>query len=255
MQQQKQQSQFDLDPFTNLRQWRDAIIGLATFPALTLMVFMRQRVGFEKLSTGSLFGMAFMLYVLNAIGNFHISIPVAGTIGAQRETVSLAVFAGAFLIAGLWQRHLRWKDLLRGELWHTFTNGISYFEFLPIRLDLVYRVADPLIGLLAGLVMRHLGFGGLGLWVMWSALCLRLVEERLYEMRLREELDRHNGIVEARVQADSMTHWEGHGKEPPRARSLRETGGIPTGTDASLEAQIAKRKREAGAGGASEVQP
>ncbi len=48
-------------------------------------------------------------------------------------------------------------------------------------------------------------------------------------------------LIEAQAQSETAAHFEGHGNI--KARSLRDTGGIPTGADASLEAPIAKRKK------------
>ena len=235
---QRQASQSQRGMVASYQQWRDAITALATLPALTVMVFMRQKVGWDKLTYGSMYGMAFVLYVLNTISH---------------EGRSLMYFGQAFLVAGLWQRRERWKDLVHGEPWHTFSHGVSWFEFLPIRQDLVYRVVDPALAFLAGLVLRKLGFSSLGLWVMFSALCFQLVEQRVYEMRLRRELDAHNDLIESRVQAESVAQWDGQGDA--KAPSLRATCGIATGVDASLQAQIARRKKQAAAGAAGEVRP
>jgi hypothetical protein len=191
------QPQSDSDVFPGgFRQWREFLTALARFPALTLIVFMRMRCGFRLLSYASLFGTAFFLFLLNGIGNLHVAIPLAGRFGATHSTESLRNFALLFLVVGLWQRHLRWRDLLRGELWHTRSRRVSYFEFLPLRLDWIYRFVDPILACLGGMCICRLGFNGLGLWVMFSALCLRIVEDYAHERSLERECDIHDSLVE-----------------------------------------------------------
>ncbi len=240
------QQQSDSGVFAgDFRRWREVATGLARFPALTLIIFMRMRCGFRLLSYASLFGTAFFLFLLNGIGNLHVAIPLAGRFGATNSTESLRNFALLFLALGLWQRHLRWRELLSGVLWHTRSRGVSYFEFLPLRLDWVYRFVDPILAFLGGMCIRKLGYNGLGLWIMFSALCLRIVEDYAHEKSLERECDIHDSLVENEVMAETAAHFAGQNNADVKVRSLKDTGGIPTGADATLEAQIAKRKRDA----------
>jgi hypothetical protein len=243
MGQKPQQQPIDSGIFTSYRQWRDGITGLATLPARTVMLPLRKEMGYRQLTLGALVGTTCVLCGLNAIGNWHVSVPLLGNIGAAHQSESLRNYGLAFLGYGLWQRHRRWRDLLAGKLWHTRSRGVSYFEFLPIRQDLIYRNIDPAVSFLAGCVLRKVGFSRLGLWVIFSSVCWRLVEERVHEISLDRDLDVVDSLAESKVQAEAVAHFEGQGEV--KARSLADTGGIPTGADAGLEAQIAKRRREA----------
>lgn len=231
----------------SIREWRNIIDTFALLVALTVMVFARSKIGFRRLTPGAVFGMAGLLYALNAIGNLQLRVPLAGTIGAHHQTQSLEYFGLAFLGVGLWARRKRWHELVRGELWNTYSFGVSYFEFLPIRQDLVYRIVDPLVALLGGCVIAKLGLGGLGHWIVFASMCWALVEAHVYERQRDRDCDTVDSLVEARVHAETAAHFASHENEEIAARSLKETGGIQTGVDASLEAQIAKRKREAAA--------
>ena len=115
--------------------------------------------------------MATVIYVMGVIGNFHISIPLAGRIGAAHTSDSLKIFALVFLAVGLWQRHKRWRELLGGVAWHTLSFRVSYLEFLPIRLDRVYSIVDPACAFLVGLILRNSTFlaSGSGSWAPQSA--------------------------------------------------------------------------------------
>jgi len=226
-------------PFpVRLRQMRDAGVAFAMFPALTIMLFLRTRLGFRVLSLGALFGTAFFLYVLNGIGNFHIALPLVGRFGAARPSESLRDFALLFLALGLWERRKRWKELLEGARWHTRSRGISRLEFLPIRTEWVYRYIDPAVAFTAGLCIKKAGFSGLGLWIMFGAICLRWVEEYSRDRQLELDLDSLDTLLESDVAGATVAHFEGESK----SRSLRDTGGIPTGADAALSEAIAPRK-------------
>src|SRR5580658_2172430 len=80
---------------------------LSILPAITIMVFMRRKVGFRMLKPSWLIGMAFFLWFINGICNidFMIIHPVspAGYIFTKFPWVMLAV--------GFFQRYLRWRDL------------------------------------------------------------------------------------------------------------------------------------------------
>jgi hypothetical protein len=61
------------------------------------------------------------------------------------------------------------------------------------------------------------------------------------------ELDTIDSLLDADLQARSVEHFEKQGTEHSQPRSIRETGGIPSSTDAGLEAEIARRKKQAAA--------
>jgi hypothetical protein len=238
-------SNYAIGGFQGMDKWRDTGTGIAVFGALPLMVFMHLKTGYRWLAPGRIIGISFFLFMINAIANFHLALPFIGMIGATHETRSLGYVAWVFPAYALWQRRQRLSDLRKGVRWHSFSPGVSYFEFLPLRTDLVYRFVDPGAALLFGLVLHKLGFTVLGLWICFSAGCLFIVGNHLYEKQLNRDLDTLDTGLEAEMQAAVVEHFEGEGQGTPR--SLKETGGIPTGADAGIEAEIAKRKREAAA--------
>jgi hypothetical protein len=234
-------SQDNVSIYTRARQYQAAGAGLARFFARTNMVLGRKDVGYRLLSPAALGGTALILYSLEAIGNVHLSVPFAGRIGAAHTSDALSNLALLVLGVGAWQRRARWNDLLKGRKWHTFSYGVSRLEFLPIRRDLIYRFVDPAVGILTGLCLRKLGFSGLGLWIAFSGFCLHVAEQYRYGRQMEHDLDTLDSQVESEVTADTAAHFEGE----DNARSLGETGGIPTGADAGLEAIIARRKKSA----------
>ncbi len=234
---QQSQSRGGFMPF-GFREMRDTVTAVAFPIALTVMIFFRRKVGLEKLAIGPVVVMAFVLYLLDSMSNTHISL--LGGVHSS-GTGLLTYYALAFLGLALWQRHLRWGELRRGEWWHTLSHGISYFEFLPVRQDRLYRNIDPGIAFMCGLALKNLGYVGLGLWVMFASLCWRIAEEHVYQMGLKQFFAEGNGLLEGRVRAQMMKR--GNAEGPPM--SMREGGGIPTGVDNTLAAVIAQRRKEA----------
>src|ERR1700719_3332089 len=96
---------------------------LAIFPAITIMVFMRRKVGFRMLRPSRLIGMAFFLWF---IGDLFSLLPFTNPPGFIYNRFPLLMLAVAFL-----ERYRRWRELCNGQRWHTLSSGISYLELLP----------------------------------------------------------------------------------------------------------------------------
>ncbi len=227
------------------RQYHAAAVAAALAAARTTLVFHRQDVGYRILSPGAIGGTMLFLYGVQAIGNLHIAIPMVGRFGATHPSEILGDFALAFGSVAFWQRRKRWNELRDGKRSHTRSLGISRFEFLPMRKDLIYRFVDPVVTILTGLCIHKFGFAGLGDWVVVSGLSLHIVEQFRWGRQLEADLDTLDSQIESEVAAETAAHFEGEST----GRSLRDTAGIPTGADDGLQAVIARRKK------AAEVRP
>jgi hypothetical protein len=218
--------------------WQNLLTVISIYISLTVMVFFRRKLGYRRLSVGALLGMSFVLYLIDSFSRVHVSL-----IGGMQTSGPglLTWYAFTFLCWGFWQRHLQWKALRSGEYWHTYSGGISYFEFLPLRLDRIYRNVDPALCAIAGLCLRNLGFASLGSWVLLAAFAWRIVEEQAYQASLQRDLDAGDALLEAHMQAQYIEQLDA----PQQPRSLRETGGIPTGADETLAEVLARRRKEA----------
>lgn len=225
-------------PF-GFREMRDTFTAVAFPIALTVMVFFRRRVGLEKLSLGVIIAMTFLLYLFNTLRG----VSLLGGVQWGSGLGPLGYYALAFLLVALFQRRQRWAELRRGDWWHTLSHGISYFEFLPIRQDRIYRNIDPGIAFMCGLALKNLGFIGLGLWVMFASLCWRIAEEHIYQLGLKQFFAEGNGLLEGKVRAQIMRRMNEDGQG--QSLSMRETGGVPTGIDSELAEVIAARRKEA----------
>lgn len=239
-QQQQSRSAFDIGATPgNFKGWQDMALGICMLVALTVMVFMRRRIGLRKLRKDYLFGTALVMVAVNWTGNLRFSL--FGGMQSDGDT-ALRNYAFFFLAVGLWARYQRWQELRRGELTDsTRSHGVTWFDFLPLREDRIYLIVDPLVALLAGLLLRYrLGFGLLGLWVMLAAVAFRIVEKAVHERSIDRDLDILDGFLEARGGAAIMQHFQQ--AKPPLATG--EATGLATGADAHLAALIAKRKEE-----------
>jgi hypothetical protein len=221
----------------------DFVLWLLEFPALTVLVFLRRRVGFRTLKPLRLFIMAMILCYLGN-PNSHLF-----NLGERLVPVDfstpLSMFGSLVLIVGLIQRWLRWREIRKGVMWHTYSRGVSYFEFLPLRIDHVYRYVDPTIAFIAGLFISQVPwFRGLGTWIVLSSFALFMLEQYIYDKQLSHDLDILDNLFISEVQSRTVEHFT-RGREGEKAErtSLSDTAGIPTGVAADIAAQIDRRRR------------
>ena len=87
---------------------------LSILPAITIMVFMRRKVGFRMLKPSRLIGMAFFLWI---IGDIFSMLPFTKPPGFIYDRFPLLLLAVGFL-----ERYRRWKELCNGERWINVTS-------------------------------------------------------------------------------------------------------------------------------------
>jgi hypothetical protein len=211
---------------------------LSILPAITIMVFMRRKVGFRLLKPTWLIGMAVFLWFINGVCNtdFLILSP-CGYIFAKFPWVMLAM--------GFGQRYFRWRDLCQGVRWHTFSPGISYFELLPLPAFLrahrrIYRFLDPacfVFSMFFGVFFSR----PVARWIAFSSFALFIYEQALFEKQLDRDLDILDGLVAAEVQTETVEHFAGPQPEE-KQRNLEATAGIPTGVAYDIHRQIEQRR-------------
>jgi hypothetical protein len=214
---------------------------LSILPAITIMVFMRRKVGFRMLKPSWLIGMACFLWFIDGICNTNILIfSPCGFIFSD--------FPWVMLIAAFFQRYLRWRDLCNGKRWHTYSPGISYFELLPLPKFLkahrrIYRFIDPLACFVFAMYFGVYFSRPLARWIAFSSLALFIYEQALFEKQLDRDLDILDGLVAAEVQTETVEHFAGPQPQEVQ-RTLEETAGIPTGVAFDIHRQIEKRRAQ-----------
>jgi len=227
-------------PPASIMQWRDTGLAFCRLGAASVTAIIRPENGLSYLSGIVIFVDFVALRLLNAICNFQA--PLVGAIEGGAEDNSLKYFAWLFLVMAIWQRRRAWKALRGGTPWHGESIGVSRLEFLSpwIRIDWIYRFVEPASIFLLGRCLSRMGWEGLGLWLSFAALCLFLIETRARELRVELALGVVNSTIESEAQAAIAARFSGPVANP-KPLSRRETGGIPTGIDPLLGAQIAKR--------------
>lgn len=253
-----QQSQSATAPLDSLswQQKVEFVQGIMLYPALTVMVFLRRKVGFRQLKPTRLIGMAALLMAFGYFSGNAPTLPfgaVAMPYGQQPATssgggIGLTIYALAMLAWGLFQRRKRWIDICTGVRWHSRTIGVSYFEFLPVSTYIVHRYIDPLVCIIIGALVSIVAHP-LGLWLMFSGAALGIYEQAVYEKALERDLDVLDGLIEAEVQAEVVeinTGGPGGAGQPSeKPLSIEETAGIPTGLAPDIKKQIARRQKRA----------
>lgn len=206
------------------------------FFAITVMVFTRRKLGFRMIKP--IIMVVLTLSMLTAAIMFQ---QVLGPCVWPMVLYALAMYGWS-----MYQRWCRWKELCRGERWHSYAPGISYLESLPwpefmLRCRRITRFIEPPLVMLAGLILGLTLSRGLGIWLVWSGIFLFVFEQNLFESTLASSLDTLDGLVAAEIQAENVQHFEQPQPEQ-KPRTLEETAGIPTGLAPDIEKQVELRK-------------
>lgn len=181
------------------------------------------------------------LWVINGICNTNLLIfSPAGFIFGE--------FPLVFLIVGFIQRNRRWKELLAGERWYTYSSGVSYLELLPLPAFLktqrrLYRFCEPALCFILAMGIGCLFSQALGRWLAFSSFAIFLTEQAAYDFRLERDLDLLDSGLAAEVAAETVKHFEGPqpNQEP---LTLEDTAGISTGISFDIQKQILSRRAE-----------
>jgi hypothetical protein len=252
-----QQSQSATAPFDSLswQQKVEFVQGIMLYPALTVMVFLRRKVGFRQLKPTRLIGMAALLMAFAYFSGNAPTMPFSGYAYGQQPApasgggIGLTIYAIAMLSWGLFQRRQRWIDLAKnGIRWQTRTTGLSYFKFLPVSTYIVHRFIDPLVCIIIGALVSIVSHP-LGLWLMFSGAALGIFEQAVFEKALDSALDQLDCLVEAEVLGETVEHFTGApgttGQPSEKPLSIEETACIPTGLAPDIKRQIAIRQKRA----------
>jgi len=142
--------------FLDKKQKLNIVIFYSKLPALTAKIFLRKKLGYRALKPFSIIFMAFLISSLSHIVSWLPFAKYKSDTALLDET-ALMVFAVAMVVIGFWQRHQRWNDFKQGILWHSYSDGISHFSFLPINENLCNRFVDPIFWALLGVVVMGSG--------------------------------------------------------------------------------------------------
>ena len=203
---------------------------LMSFPALTVMLLLRSNLGYRLLNPLALFGVSFAMAVI-------------ATWAAETTPYAdaLMLFAGLVFIGGIAERAKRWRELRRGMRLHSYYIGDSHLQRLKLpgflrRNRRVERFIDPLICLLAGFPLVQF-IPALGGWILFSGLCLRIVEDAVWKKQIERDLDTLDGMIESEVQEEVLEQYSVRIHQPSQGQGE----GIPTGYAADVQKTILRR--------------
>jgi hypothetical protein len=152
--------------------------AFSRFPAITVMVFIRRKIGFRMMNPTWLIILAIIMLLT----------PVIFKAAAAPFGFLMVIYALALLGLGFFRSHGR-----------------------------VGRFLDPaavaIVALLVGIILSH----GLGIWLLLSAFFLYVHEQDAYQAQLNRDLDTLDGLVAAEVQAETVKHFEGKQPEEQRS--------------------------------------
>ena len=196
---------------------------LRLIPALTVMVFMRRRIGDRML----------MLWLLPTALALYAIQPLTGR---SLDDHALRVFAVLAVLLGI----VHWVHFLlvrhRGEaradaglppveaLWHSYDRGESWLSFLPLPAVLVQMVLDPaLCAWLGWMSLQHYS-AWLGYWLLIGAGALFFTEFHDRPNDYHRSADIRDGIVEGQRQSEAVMGSPRRSR-PDARRSSRRIGG------------------------------
>jgi hypothetical protein len=152
----------------------------------------------------------------------------------------MPLFGIATLAAGLAQRHFRWRELLAGQTWHSYSNGIPYIElfkgwpgFLKKENRLV-RWIEPLMVWVCGLIVTALLSRALGVYLMITSAFMWLFQYLVRHAAINSLLDLLDGIIHSEAQARNLAYYKTTNPTtpPPSVRELE--GSVATGLSPEL---------------------
>jgi hypothetical protein len=225
------------------RQSIETAKGMAALAALPSQVMVCDTLGLNTVSKPRIIGLTLFLLGANWLGNLMFSFSLFGGLQfGHGHDESLSLFA-LFLFAPLALR----QNLLRlheektdAAHIHTWSPGLPRLSYLPLS-DLVIRLGvNPAIVLLTGAFLRcEVGTGLLGLFLMFSALSLFVVEYSIWRQDIGHKRDLKDRLDEGEYDAQLLR------PSSPRGRDGGDAA-IQTGTanDASLLTEIERRRKQ-----------
>ena len=179
--------------------YRDAVAIVAgwcmLFPALTLMIILRRKIGHALLHPGGLIAGALLLIYVPYYHNGGI------------YSVPFLILGLVVLVAGFVQRRHAWRAIVRGDAWHTQHLGISRLTFLPLHPYDVRRYIEPLLCFGLGAFIAIYVTEGFGIWLEVSGAALLLLEKYAYDEWKARTLANMDRLYEAGMHGQAAEHF------------------------------------------------
>ena len=202
-------------------------------PSLSVIVFLRTRIGYRLLDSGWYLGVALVVFL---IGTFNID-------PSSPFPHAMEWYAGAIAVMGATHRMIAWSQLRRGTQPHSYSSGVSWLglRLLPKFLrqgGTPNWLLDPLATAITGLIVSEKLSPAFGGWLLVAAVSTLFLEIILSVKSADRDMDVADGLIMAEVQSDSAKRFGGG------AGSEESDGGavISTGLGADLRQRIKTRR-------------
>jgi hypothetical protein len=218
---------------------------LALFPALSIFVFTRRRLGLRLVRPTHLIGTAMFIWGIQSVCDLNIFI--FHSVGSIFNA-----FPWVMLAAGFRQRHQRWQELKKGQLWHTRSTGISYLDLLPLPLFLrdqrrLQRFCEPALLFILAMGIGLLFSEALARWVALSAFATAIYEQCAYDRQLENDLTTLDTLIESDVQNETVKFFT-EPQQDEQMLSMDQTSGVQTGAAHDIKKQIERLKAKSAKG-------
>lgn len=224
-------------PSMTLKQKLDLSLSIASILSLSVIVFIRRRIGFRTLDSGWYLAVALLVYIL-AVFNPEPDSPFPDL---------MAWYALAIVVLGAFHRLLAWIQIQRGTPSHSYSSGISIFElrWFPrfVRVwRLTNRFVDPAFTLMVGWYIRHDLSVALGNWLIFTSVCLAFYELFVQRSITNLVLDLSDGLTVAESQGATVKRLRQAQASPSAVHSDGEA--ISTGLGKDIAGKVKERRKE-----------
>lgn len=225
---------------------QQALSGLVMIavPALSVMVFTRHSIGIRQISLFRQIAASAFLLIFS--GYSRLNLAFSSRLPSDDSFTVMLAFVIAMLAAGSLQKRAYKKRLAEGDLWYSYSMGISRLTpLLPRHEEWVRRIVEPALVIFIGLmVMNNLSYL-LGFWLFMGGVGISLWETYAFEQqfnRILDTVDQECISAAEKSEAEEIKAAQKQYTTQTERKSIMETAGIPTGIAPDIEIQIQKRR-------------
>lgn len=214
------------------KQKMDLTKAIFCLPSLSVIVFLRSRIGYRLLDAGWYVAVAFLVYL---IGVFNYD-------ERQPHPYVMQWYAVAIVVMGAFHRAVAWVQLRRGTQPHSYSTGLSWlgYRILPKWLrkgGAPNWLFDPALTFTAALIIHEQFSHALGVWLLIAGGSTLFLEMVLSANAAQRDMDVADGLIMAGEQSQTVKRWKGS-----EASTSDQSRPISTGIGDDLAAKIRARR-------------
>lgn len=209
---------------------------IASLLSLTLLPFLRRRLGFRLLSPLHFIPCLLLFLLCNplipgALITMSMEPNASGGESPVLHTGNGSGFLGLFAFLSMMlasrQRAARRREMKQGIPVHSFSRGISVFAFLPCKLETVHRTIEPLFVIVIGFWIWDTFSPALGWWLVVSGLALTAVEARVAQIQMERTMDAVDGMLDSGTLSEAVAEFQRPSTPVFNSREIIQTGTVP----------------------------